>query len=62
MPSGKALWPEFWSLEELTSYRTTTGTQMDAQRQQNPTSEEGALVKRDCGDDGTVIVLRRVNL
>ena len=48
MPSGKALWPEFWSLDELTSLRNELpAPKCNAQYQQNPTSEEGALVKRE---------------
>ena len=48
MPSGKALWPEFWSLDELTSLRNELpAPKWNAQYQQNPTSEEGALVKRE---------------
>jgi predicted phage terminase large subunit-like protein len=48
LPSGKALWPEFWSLEELESTREElTAQQWNAQYLQHPTSEEGALVKRE---------------
>ena len=48
MPSGNALWPEFWSLEELTALRNELPSpKWNAQYQQNPTSEEGALVKRE---------------
>ncbi len=48
MPSGNALWPEFWSLEELTALRNELpAPKWNAQYQQNPTSEEGALVKRE---------------
>ena len=48
MPSGKPLWPEFWSLEELEATRAELSPQQwSAQYLQNPTSEEGALVKRD---------------
>ena len=47
MPSGKALWPEFWSLEELTSLRNELpAPKWNAQYQQDPSSEAGALVKR----------------
>ena len=48
MPSGNALWPEFWSIEELTSLRNELPSpKWNAQYQQNPSSEEGALVKRE---------------
>ena len=48
MPSGKALWPEFWSLAELTALKNELpSSKWSAQYQQNPTSEEGALVKRE---------------
>lgn len=48
MPSGKPLWPEFWSIEELEALREEVGpTKWNAQYQQTPTGEEGALVKRD---------------
>lgn len=41
------LWPEFWSYEELVATRKElTAQQWNAQYLQNPTSEEGALVKR----------------
>jgi predicted phage terminase large subunit-like protein len=48
MPSGKPLWPEFWSLDELDALRAELPpTKWNAQYQQNPTSEEGALIKRE---------------
>ena len=49
MPSGKPLWPEFWKLEELEAVRASlhTGPKWHAQYMQQPTSEEGALLKRD---------------
>lgn len=49
MPSGKPLWPEFWKLEELEAVRASlhTGPKWHAQYMQQPTSEEGALIKRD---------------
>lgn len=44
----KALWPQFWKLEELVSLRSELpASKWMAQYQQNPTSEEGALVKRE---------------
>jgi len=48
LPSGKPLWPEFWSLKELESIKAELPVaKWSAQYQQNPTSEEGAIVKRD---------------
>ena len=48
MPSGKPLWPEYWSLEELLKTKATIDNRFwQAQYQQNPTSEEGAIVKRE---------------
>ena len=48
MPSGKPLWPEFWPLEELEAIRDEIPVhKWQAQYQQNPTSNEGALIKRE---------------
>ena len=48
MPSGQPLWPEFWSLKELEAIKAEIPvSKWNAQYQQNPTSEEGALIKRD---------------
>jgi predicted phage terminase large subunit-like protein len=48
MPSGSPLWPEFWSLEELEALKEELPpVKWNAQYQQSPTGEEGALVKRD---------------
>jgi predicted phage terminase large subunit-like protein len=48
LPSGNPLWPEFWSIEELESLRNELPSgKWNAQYQQQPTSEEGAIVKRD---------------
>lgn len=48
MPSGSPLWPEFWSLEELDALREELPvSKWNAQYMQNPTSEEGALLKRE---------------
>ncbi len=46
--STNPLWPEFWSEAELLATRAElTAQQWNAQYLQNPTSEEGALVKRE---------------
>jgi len=48
MPSGKPLWPEFWPQDELDALKNELpAPKWNAQYQQNPTSEEGALVKRE---------------
>jgi predicted phage terminase large subunit-like protein len=48
LPTGKPLWPEFWSLDELSKLRDELPLpKWQAQYQQNPTSEEGAIVKRE---------------
>lgn len=48
MPSGKPLWPEFWSLKELEDLREELPpSKWNAQYQQSPTGEEGAIVKRE---------------
>ena len=48
MPSGNPLWPQFWSLEELEALRSELPAgKWNAQYQQSPTSEEGAIIKRD---------------
>jgi predicted phage terminase large subunit-like protein len=46
--SGNVLWPEFWKKEELESVKASIPvSKWNAQYQQNPTSEEGAIIKRD---------------
>lgn len=48
LPSGQPLWPEFWKLEELEKTKISLDNRFwQAQYQQNPTSEEGAIVKRE---------------
>ena len=48
LPSGKSLWPEYWNLEELQAVKASAGIQKwNAQYMQNPTSEEGAIIKRE---------------
>ena len=44
----RPLWPEFWPLKELQSRRAALDIRYwNAQYLQNPTSEEGALIKRE---------------
>ena len=48
MPSGKPLWPQFWKQEELEAIKAEIPvSKWEAQYQQNPTSEGGAIIKRD---------------
>lgn len=48
LPSGKPLWPEFWSLEELeTVRREIPPRKWQAQYQQQPTAEANAIIKRE---------------
>lgn len=48
LPSNKPLWPEFWKLEELEALRSELPVaKWNAQYQQSPTSEEGAIIKRE---------------
>ena len=48
LPSGNPLWPEFWSFKELSALREELPPiKWNAQYQQAPTGEEGALVKRE---------------
>ena len=46
--------PEFWSLEELESLKAELPvSKWNAQYQQDPTSEEGALIKREWWQEWT---------
>ena len=48
LPSGNPLWPGFWSLLELEKLKAELPvSKWSAQYQQDPTSEEGAIVKRE---------------
>ena len=48
LPSGKPLWQEFWRQEELEAIKAELPvSKWEAQYQQNPTSEEGAIIKRE---------------
>lgn len=51
-PQGKSYWPEFWPLEELDRTKAAllasgSNWMWQAQYQQNPTGQEGALIKSD---------------
>ena len=48
LPSGRPLWPQFWSIEELSALREELpNAKWQAQYQQNPVGNESAIVKRD---------------
>jgi len=48
LPSGKSLWPEFWSIQELEALRQELpNSKWMAQYQQEPTSDVSAIVKRE---------------
>ena len=48
MPSGKPVWPEYWKLDELETVKASLSLgKWNAQWMQNPTSEEGAIIKRE---------------
>ena len=48
LPSNTPLWPEYWSLDELERVKMTIGIQKwNAQWQQQPTNDEGAILKRE---------------
>ena len=48
LPSGKPLWPGFWPIDQLESLKAELPvSKWSAQYQQNPTSEESAIIKRE---------------
>lgn len=48
LPSGKSLWPEQWPVDQLMAKKNGMQPQFwAAQYMQEPTSEEGALIKRE---------------
>ena len=48
LPSGKPVWPEYWTKEELTKTKSSIPvSNWNAQYMQQPTAEEGAIIKRD---------------
>ena len=48
LPSDKPVWPEYWQKEELESVKASISVaKWNAQWQQNPTAEEGAIIKRE---------------
>ena len=48
MPSNKPVWPEYWKKEELEGVKASISIgKWNAQWMQNPTAEEGSLIKRE---------------
>ena len=48
MPSGKPVWPEYWDKKELEGVKASLSVgKWNAQWMQNPTAEEGSIIKRD---------------
>ena len=48
LPSKEALWPEYWDTDALKKVKASIGIQKwNAQYMQDPTSEEGAIIKRE---------------
>ena len=48
LPNDKPLWPEYWKLEELEGVKASLAIgKWNAQYQQNPTAEEGSIIKRE---------------
>jgi predicted phage terminase large subunit-like protein len=48
LKSGQPVWPEYWSLEDLLKTKASISPiNWNAQYMQNPTAEEGAIIKRD---------------
>lgn len=54
LPSGRPIWPEYWSEEELNKTKASIPiTKWNAQYQQQPTAEEGAIIKREYWQEWT---------
>lgn len=48
LPSGKAMWPEFWDIKELENLRSELpSSKWQAQYMQQPTSDVSAIIKRE---------------
>ena len=48
LPSGNALWPQFWKKDELLRVKASLSLgKWNAQWQQNPVAEEGAIIKKE---------------
>jgi len=48
LPSGEPLWPEYWNIKDLEGVKASIPlSKWNAQYMQNPTGDEGALIKRE---------------
>ena len=48
LPTNQPVWPEYWKLSELESVKASLSLQKwNAQWMQNPTAEEGSIIKRE---------------
>ena len=48
LPSGNVMWPEFWKKDELLRVKASLSVgKWNAQWQQNPVAEEGAIIKKE---------------
>ena len=61
MPSGQPVWPEYWNAKELETVKASLSIgKWNAQWMQNPTSEEGAIIKREWWKKWTGDVMPRL--
>jgi predicted phage terminase large subunit-like protein len=52
LPDGKPVWPEYWTKDELQKTKASIPVNnWNAQYMQQPTAEEGAIIKRDWWQD-----------
>ncbi len=52
LPNDEPVWPEYWNKEDLDAVKASISTKnWNAQYMQDPTSEEGAIIKRDWWQD-----------
>jgi len=48
LPTKKPVWPEYWNIKDLEAVKASIPlSKWNAQYMQNPTSEEGAIIKRE---------------
>jgi len=54
LPSGNPVWPEYWNLEDLEKVKASIPIRnWSAQYMQEPTSDEGAIIKREWWQEWT---------
>ena len=60
--NAKPVWPEYWKLDELEKVQATLPTgKWNAQWMQNPTAEEGSILKEIGGSYGMTITYHNYN-